>query len=263
VRENRLKRLWKEGRAALGGWLMVPSTFSAEIFAHAGFDWLCIDTQHGMIDYQTSLAMLQAISTTETVPIVRVPWNEPGIIMKTLDSGAYGVIIPMVNSRAEAEAAVSYCRYAPRGVRSYGPGRAVLYAGRDYYPQADDEVLCIVMIETHEAIENLEEIVSVPGVDAVYVGPSDLSVSLGLPPGYDSEAPPFVEAVDRILDACRRYGVVPGVHAGNVKVAQKRITQGFLLVEVCADAEALTRVATADLRALREEHRQQGPDLTA
>ena len=189
MRENRLKAIWGSGQSAIGGWLTVPSSLSAETMAHAGFDWLCIDMQHGTIDYQVGVTMMQAISTTETVPIVRVPWNEPGIIMKSLDAGAYGVIIPMVNSRAEAEAAVGACRYAPWGYRSYGPGRAVLYAGRDYAAHANETVLCICMIETGEAVANLEEILSVPGIDAVYVGPSDLSVSLGLPPQYDNPAP--------------------------------------------------------------------------
>src|SRR5690349_2639945 len=126
MRENRLKAMWREGRPALGGWLVLPSSVSAEYMAHTGVDWLCVDMQHGSIDYSTGVPMLQAISTTEVVPIVRVPWNEPGIIMKSLDAGAYGVIVPMVNSRAEAEAAAGACRYAPRGYRSYGPGRAVL-----------------------------------------------------------------------------------------------------------------------------------------
>jgi len=126
MRENRLKQLWKDDRAALGGWLTIPSSVSAEYLAHSGVDWLCVDMQYGLIDYQVGVTMLQAISTTETVPIVRVPWNDPGIIMKTLDAGAYGVIVPMVNSRTEAEAAVAATRYAPQGNRSYGPGRAVL-----------------------------------------------------------------------------------------------------------------------------------------
>src|SRR3990172_9661066 len=171
MRENRLKSLWGQGQPALGGWLTVPSSVSAEIFAHAGFDWLTIDMQHGLIDYQVAVTMLQAISTTETVPIVRVPWNEPGIIMKALDAGAYGVIIPMVNSRAEAEAAVAACRYPPRGVRSYGPVRAVYYAGAGYFAHADQEVCCIVMLETKEAVENADEILTVPGIDAAYIGP--------------------------------------------------------------------------------------------
>ena len=251
MRENRLRSLWGQGQPALGGWLTVPSSVSAEIFAHAGFDWLTIDMQHGLIDYQVAVTMLQAISATETVPIVRVPWNEPGIIMKALDAGAYGVIVPMVNTRAEAEAAVAACRYAPRGIRSYGPMRAPLYAGRDYFAHADDTVLCVPMIETKEAVENLDEILAVPGIDAVYVGPADLSVSLGLAPASDHDERVFAEAIDRILDACRRHNVVPGAHAGNVGTARKRLEQGFLMVEMCDDAGALVRTASADLKALR------------
>ncbi|HEV8575062.1 MAG TPA: aldolase/citrate lyase family protein [Dehalococcoidia bacterium] len=251
MRENRVKRMWEAGQAALGGWLTVPSSFSAEVFAHAGFDWITVDMQHGMIDYQTAVTMLQAISTTETVPFVRVPWNEPGIIMKSLDAGAYGVVIPMINSRAEAEAAVSACRYAPRGVRSYGPVRAAIYGGRDYYAHADDEVACIVMIETKEAVERIDDILSVPGIDAVYVGPSDLSVSLGLAPAYDHEKGVFVDAIERIVSSCQGHNVVPGIHAGGPTVARKRIEQGFLMVEMCDDAGSMARSAAADLKALR------------
>lgn len=251
MRENRLKALWKGGQPALGGWLMIPSSISAEFMAHTGVDWLCVDNQHGAIDYQECLEMLQAISTTDVVPIVRVPWNEPGIIGKTLDAGAYGVIIPMVNTRAEAEAAVAACRYAPQGTRSYGPGRAVLYAGRDYFPNANATVLCICMVEAKQALANLEEIVSTPGLDAVYVGPSDLSVSLGLPPNYDNPDPIFTEAIDAILAACKRHGVIPGVHAGNATVAAKRIEQGFRFVEMCDDAGGMARAAAEAVGALR------------
>jgi 4-hydroxy-2-oxoheptanedioate aldolase len=212
---------------------------------------VCIDTQHGLIDYQTSVEMLRAISTTAAVPIVRVPWNEPGIVMKSLDAGAYGVIIPMVNTRAEAEAAVSYCRYAPAGVRSYGPVRANLYAGRDYFQNANETVLCIVMIETAQALENLDEILSVPGVDAAYIGPADLSVSLGLPPASYHDDPKYAGAVQRVLDACRKHGVIPGFHGGNPANARARIEQGFRFVEVCADMEAMARTAAADLSAVR------------
>ena len=251
MRENALRRLWAQDKAALGGWLTNPSAASAEVFAHAGFDWVCIDTQHGLIDYQTSVEMLRAISTTDAVPIVRVPWNEPGIIMKSLDAGAYGVIIPMVNSRAEAEAAVSYCRYAPKGVRSYGPVRANLYAGRDYFQNANETVLCIVMIETARALENLDEIVSVSGVDAAYIGPADLSVSLGFPPASYHDDPKYAGAVQGVLDACRRHNVVPGFHGGNPSNARARVEQGFRFVEVCEDMGAMARTAAADLSAVR------------
>ena len=251
MRENALKRLWAQDRPALGGWLTVPSSASAETFAHAGFDWVCVDTQHGLIDYQVSVDMLRAISTTDAVPIVRVPWNEPGIIMKSLDAGAYGVIVPMVNTRAEAEAAVSYCRYAPNGVRSYGPARVTLYAGRDYFQHANDTVLCIVMIETAQAIENLDEILSVPGVDVAYIGPADLSVSLGFPPASYHEDAKYVGAVQAVVDACRKHGVVPGFHGGNPANARARAEQGFRFVEVCEEMGAMARAASADLAAMR------------
>ena len=132
MRTNKLKTLWQEGKTVVNAWVTIPSAWSAEVMAHAGFDSLTIDMQHGLADYATALAMLQAVSTTDVVPLARVPWNDPAIIMRLLDAGAYGIICPMVNTRAEAEAFVGACRYAPRGYRSYGPTRAVVYAGADY-----------------------------------------------------------------------------------------------------------------------------------
>jgi 4-hydroxy-2-oxoheptanedioate aldolase len=234
MRQNSLRAIWAQKDAALGGWLTFPSSMSAEVMAHCGFDWVCIDMQHGLIDYSQMVQMLQGISSTDTVPLVRVPWNEPGIIGKCLDAGAWGIVVPMVNSREEADTAVSACRYAPSGARSYGPLRANYYAGSDYFARANSEVACIVMVETRVAVEKVEEIVSVPGVDAVYVGPADLSVTLGLPPAPDHPDPSFTEAVDRVLDACRRYDVIPGI-AGNAMTAPKRLQQGFQLVEVASD----------------------------
>ncbi len=238
MRENALRAIWARDGAALGGWLTVPSSVSAEIMAHAGFDWVCVDMQHGLIDYSEMVHMLQGISSTDTVPLVRVPRNEPGIIGKCLDAGAWGVIVPMVNSREEAEAAVAACRYAPVGIRSYGPVRANYYAGFDYFSRADREVACIVMVETRVAVDNVDEIVSVPGVDAVYVGPADLSVTLGLAPGPDQPDQSFTDALERILDACRRHHVVPGI-AGNATTAVTRLDQGFRFVEVASDAGLL------------------------
>lgn len=251
MRENRLKTLWAEDTPALGGWLVLPSSISAEYMSRAGFDWLCVDMQHGSIDYQAAVTMMQAISTGDTVPVVRVPWNEPGIIMKTLDAGAYGVIVPMVNSRAEAEAAIGACRYAPTGYRSYGPGRAVLYAGPDYFANANATVLCICMLETREAIARADEIVSTPGLDAVFIGPSDLSVSLGLAPSYDQDAPEFTQAIDAVLAACRKHGVTAGAFCGNAAVAKKRIAQGFRFVQVADDAGSMVRTAAAALGEVR------------
>ena len=204
MRPNGLREAWAEDRAALGGWLTIPSGFSAEIMAHAGFDWVCVDTQHGVIDYQQMVGMLQAVSSTPVTPLVRVPWNEPGIIGKTLDAGARGVIIPMVNSVEEAEQAVRACRYAPAGARSYGPLRATYYAGSDYYEHANDDVLCIVMIETRDAVARVDEILSVPGIDAVYIGPADLSITLGLPPPAQ-EAAVFNDALARWSSRVRAW----------------------------------------------------------
>ena len=144
MRINRVKKLWREGKSAVGGWLSIPHCVQAEVMAHTGLDWLCIDMQHGCIDYSDTVPMLTAISTTNVMPFVRVPWNDPAMIMKVLDAGAYGVIVPMVSNRAEAERAVAACRYPPVGMRSNGPNRVMLYAGADYQKHANDEVACIV-----------------------------------------------------------------------------------------------------------------------
>jgi len=166
MRENRIKRLWEEGKAALNGWLAIPNVFSAETMAHAGCDALTIDMQHGVVDYGPAVSMLTAISTTSVAPVVRVPWLDPGIVMKMLDAGAYGIICPMVNTRADAERFVSAMRYPPRGSRSFGPIRAVLHAGADYPQHANETVIAFAMIETRQALDNLDEILSVVGLEA-------------------------------------------------------------------------------------------------
>jgi 4-hydroxy-2-oxoheptanedioate aldolase len=251
VRENTVKRAWREEKVTYGAWLSIPSAFSAEVMAHQGFDWLCIDMQHGVIDYQIAVAMLQAISTTQTVPFVRVPWNEPGIIGKVLDAGAYGVIIPMVNSREEAEAAVGACRYVPDGYRSYGPIRAAYYAGADYSSHANEEIACIPMIETTTALAHLEEILAVPGIDAVYVGPADLSLTLGLPPRMDHEDQSFQQARLTIAEACRKRGITPGIHA-NATLAPKHVEAGYRMITISSDIGSLAGGAAGDLRSVRE-----------
>jgi 4-hydroxy-2-oxoheptanedioate aldolase len=246
MRENPLKRLWQQDKPAFGGWLTIGNSFTAEVMAHQGLDWLVVDLQHGIIDYETAVPMLQAISTTATTPIVRVPWNEPGVLMKVLDAGAYGVIVPLVNDRAQAEAAVQACRYPPLGSRSYGPARAVYYAGADYFQRANEEVLVIAQIETVEALDNLEEIVAVPGLDAVYIGPQDLTISLGLAPEMDGEAEEYVKARRRVVEACRAAGVVPGIHS-RPDTAQTRIAEGFRMVLATMDLRALVRAAREDI----------------
>jgi 4-hydroxy-2-oxoheptanedioate aldolase len=250
MRENATKRLWQQDKPALGGWLSIGNTFSAEVMAAQGFDWLVVDSQHGVIDYHAAVPMLQTISAFPVTPLVRVPWNEPSIIMKMLDAGAYGVIVPMVNDRPQAEAAVAACRYPPLGGRSYGPTRVSYYAGSDYFTHANDEVLCIPQIETVEAMDNLDEILSTPGVNACYIGPMDLTISMGITPQMDGEQPRYVEARKRIVEACRRHGVVAGVNS-TPRTARARIEEGFRMVLVTSDAGSMARAAGADLRSVR------------
>ena len=171
MRPNHVLRTWRDGGQAVGAWLSIPSGFTAETMAHQDFDWLCIDMQHGLIDYADAVAMLTAISTTDTIPFVRVPWNDPATIMKVLDAGAYGVVVPLVNTREEADRAVAACRYPPAGIRSAGPIRGRLYGGDDYLTGANDEIACIAMIETAEGLTNLDAIASTPGLDAIYKMP--------------------------------------------------------------------------------------------
>jgi 4-hydroxy-2-oxoheptanedioate aldolase len=239
MRENRLRTLWKSGGAAVNGWLAIANGFSAEMMAQQGWDSLTIDLQHGVIDYQGMIPMLQAISTTPTVPVVRVPWLDPGYLMKALDAGAYAVICPMVNTREDAERLVAYTSYAPRGTRSYGPVRALLYGGADYPQHADDSIVRFAMIETAQALENLDAIMSVPGLDAVYIGPSDLSLALGCKPAFDDVAPPVAQAIDHILARAKAHGLVAGIHNGTPESAMARIQRGFQFVTVSSDARLL------------------------
>ena len=250
MRDNPMRDRWTAGEAALGGWLAIPSAFSAEVVARCDFDYVCVDSQHGLSDYSDSWRMLQAVNLGSATPVLRVPWNEPGVIGKSLDAGARGIIVPMVNTRAEAEAAVRACRYAPEGGRSYGPARVQRQEGADYYEHANADVAVIPMIETVEALGNLDDILSVPGLDAIYVGPSDLSVSLGLPPGSNDGTAAFDEALAAIVDGCGRHGVVAGCHTVS-ELAQRRIEQGFRMVTVTSDSVALTRALDDELRRAR------------
>jgi 4-hydroxy-2-oxoheptanedioate aldolase len=239
MRENRLRTLWQADQAAVNGWLAIPDSFAAETMAHQGWDTLTIDLQHGVIDYRTMVTMLQAISTTATVPIVRVPWLEPGIVMKTLDAGAYGVICPMVNTREDAQKFVAWTTYAPKGSRSFGPVRALLYAGADYPQRANETIVRFAMIETAQALDNLDAILSVEGLDAVYIGPSDLSLALGCRPVFDDVDPPVAQAIDHICERAKAHGVVAGVHNGVPDVALARVAKGFRFVTVGSDARLL------------------------
>ncbi len=239
MRENRLRTMWQNDQAVVNGWLAIPSSFSAEVMAHQGWDSLTIDLQHGVIDYAQMLPMLQAISTTNTVPVVRVPWLEPGILMKVLDAGAYGVICPMINTREDAQKLVAWTHYAPQGTRSFGPIRASIYGGADYPQHANKTIVTFAMIETAQALDNLDAILSVEGLDAIYIGPSDLSLSLGCKPVFDDVEPKAKQAIEHIVDRARAHGVVAGIHNGRADVAKARIDLGFRFVTLGSDARLL------------------------
>ena len=252
MRVNRVKELWEKQQVALGGWLSIPSGISTEIMSHQEWDVLTIDMQHALVSVSDMVPMITAISTTDVTPFVRVPWLEPGIIMKSLDAGSYGVICPMINTREDAERFVSYCRYAPQGTRSFGPGRAVLYAGEDYTMQANEIILTLAMIETQKALDNLEEILTVEGLDAVFVGPSDLGLSLGYAPGNHDE-PILLEAIEKILKNAKSNGKRAGIYTLTAEYAKRMIKLGFDYVVISSDARMLTAQATKTLTELRSK----------
>ncbi len=239
MRDNKLRTLWAEKKTAVNGWLAIPNSFCAEVMALQGWDTLTIDLQHGLIDAAALVPMLQAMQATPTMPIVRVPWLEPGIIMKTLDAGAQTIICPMVNTREDAQRLAQYARYAPQGGRSFGPVRAGLVHGADYATAANANTLVFAMIETAQALDNLDAICSVEGIDAVYIGPSDLSLSLGCTPVFDDVEPKVAQAIDHILARAHAHGIKAGVHNGRTDVARARAAKGFDLVTVSSDARIL------------------------
>jgi 4-hydroxy-2-oxoheptanedioate aldolase len=251
MRPNRLRQIWKTGGAVINGWLAIPDSFSAETMAHLDWDSLTIDLQHGLVDYQTMLPMLQAISTTDTVPMVRVPWLEPSILMKALDAGAYGLICPMINTREDAQKLVDWTHYAPRGSRSFGPLRALLYAGADYPQEANDSIVTFAMIETAKALDNLDDILSVEGLDAIYIGPSDLSLALGCRPVFDDVDPKAAEAIAHILARAKAHGVIAGIHNGTPAGALAHIAIGFQFVTVSSDARLMASAAQQALAQIR------------
>lgn len=257
MRKNTLKEIWGRGDATLNGWCSIPSSFSAEIMAHQGFDSITIDMQHGLVDYQVATTMLQAISTTAVIPMTRVPWNDPGMVMKMLDAGSYGVICPMINNVEDAERLIGACKYPPRGYRSFGPIRAKYYGGGgihgggDYHQYADEETLVIPQIETQEAIENLEAILSVPGIGAIYIGPSDLSMALGKEPRKGQSDPEVVEARQHILATAKKHNVPAGIHTNSTAVAVAMIREGFSFTSLQSDDRFLMGTARDEVAAVR------------
>ena len=251
MRENHLLSALRAGRQCIGVWLSLANAYTAESLAQLGFDYACVDLQHGLLDYQDLTYMLPAISTSNTVPLVRVPWNEPYEIMKALDAGAYGVIVPLVNTPEDAARAVAACRYPPVGNRSFGPIRAALYGGKGYAAEANGQIACLAMIETEEGLANVEAIAATPGLDGIYVGPSDLALALGLPPAGDTQDASHLTALGRIQEAGRQAKVAVGIHTSSVEYCRQRLEAGFDFATLGSDAGFMTRTAASELAAAR------------
>ncbi|MEE2778837.1 MAG: aldolase/citrate lyase family protein [Acidobacteriota bacterium] len=248
MRPNRIKQLWQENQPAFGVWLSACSPFVTEQIAAVGFDWLLVDGEHSAVDLQTMVQMFQAVSTRESMPLARVAWNDPVQIKRVLDSGAYGVVIPWVNTPDEARQAVSACRYPPDGTRGFGPWRAALYGGRDYAQHANEEIACIIQIETVSAIESIDDILSVPGVDGVMIGPTDLAMDMGLKPRADHPDPGHQDLCREVLEACQRHGVAPGIFTSGPDEAARRADEGWRFLPVGSDLQFVLERAIAARR---------------
>ena len=251
MRPNKIKQMWSEGKPVNLGWLSFNNSFSAEVMARQGFDALCIDLQHGITELATLLPLLQAVSQTDTSPVVRVPWNDAAVIMKALDLGAMSIIVPMVSTADEAARAVAACRYPPTGMRSSGPIRGLQYAGADYLAKADGEIVVIAMVETREGLENLDAICATRGLDAIYIGPSDLSFALGLSPKMDNTDPLHLATCDKIRDTAHKHGKKACMHTMSAAFAAGALKRGFDLVMLTSDINCMIAGARKQLDDLK------------
>ena len=253
MKKNHVRAKLKQGQPSIGTWLTLPDVVSARLMARTGFDWLTVEFEHTPVNWETAANSFAIIAASGVVPLARVPWNTGENIKRVLDSGAFGIVVPMVNSRIEAEAVVNAARYQPLGNRSIG---GQLHAENfetdpaSYYAEANEEILVVVMIEHVEAVEVADEILSVPGIDAVFIGPNDLLNSMGQPPAFDSEHKAFVDAVQHVLETARKHGVAAGMHTLDAEGARKRIADGFQFMAVASEAGFMLSKAQEVLRAL-------------
>lgn len=255
MRANHVKRRMKAGEPSVGTWLSLPSPEAAEYVSKTGLDWLVVDTEHNAIDIRTLASMFTAMSGSSTAPMVRIPWNTPETFKRVLDAGAWGVVVPSVNSGEEALQAVEASRYYPLGRRGVGGGRHVLSyatAAADYYAHANEEVLLVVMIEHIDGVERASDILSVPGVDACFIGPNDLGASMGLGLGMPLEGdnPRLVEAIAHVRDTCRANGVAPGIHCSGAAGVNQRIGEGFQFCAMASELRYLLASLNGDIAEL-------------
>jgi 4-hydroxy-2-oxoheptanedioate aldolase len=253
MKTNSVRAKLKRGEASLGTWLVLPDPFAARLMSGVGFDWLNVELEHAPVNIETAAACFVAIAAGGAVPLARVPFNTVENIKRVLDNGAWGVVVPMVNSRAEAEAAVAAARYQPLGQRSVGGQLHAASFGADpatYYARANDEILLVAMIEHVRAVENAEAILSVPGVDAFFIGPNDLTNSMGRRPVFESDEPEFTQALRHLLAVGRKYGVASGIHVADAAAAARRRAEGFQMIAIASDAGLMLAKARESLAAL-------------
>jgi 4-hydroxy-2-oxoheptanedioate aldolase len=251
---NKLKERIDQGKACVNGWLAIPSGFSAEVMAGCGWDSVTVDMQHGVQDYHSMVACFQAMDKHPITPLVRVPWNEPGIIGKALDGGAWGIICPMVNNAAEAKALADACLYPPMGKRSNGPIRHGTYGvPGSYQTNANSEILVIPMIETQEGIDNIDAIVSTPGISGIYIGPSDMGLSLGLVPKLDREEPLILGIYEKLVASCKKHGKFAGLHNGSAGYAARMIKMGFQFCTIQNDSGLMAKAASEAVKQFRAD----------
>ncbi len=248
--KNRVKARLAAGEASIGTWVGIGHPDVTERLADLGFDWLTFDMEHSPLSLETIQTMMQAMSFTETcVPLARLRWNDPVLIKRVLDIGCYGVIVPWVNSADEARVAVEACRYPPEGIRGVGPRRAML-RDPDYFKTANEEILVVVMIETRRALDDIDAIFSVPGVDACFIGPWDLSMNLGVGPPPPWEDRGFRDVLGRVVEACERQGIAPGMHC-NMDNVNMALEMGFRFCAIDSDAAFMVRGAKDALTSVK------------
>jgi 4-hydroxy-2-oxoheptanedioate aldolase len=239
MKTNSARHKLKRGEPAIGTWLTFSDFVSARLMSRMGFDWLTVELEHSPTSFESAAAQFAIIADAGCVPLVRIPWNTGENIKRVLDTGAWGIVVPMVNSRAEAEAVVEAARYRPVGKRTVGGSLRGANFDTDagtYYAKANDEILVVIMAETVEAVERADEILSVPGIDAVFIGPNDLHASMNLPPNFESDDKQFNDAIAHILKTAQKNKIAPGIHVADVTQAQRRIKDGFQFIAVASEA---------------------------